>query len=159
MALNKWATRSAILLAAPIILFASFIELVAMLGGDTAAKIDGHEIGDGLYLFLGCPLTRIINIFANPGGLQDSDNWWAVPFLNVLFLLQWIIWAQLIALAGRLFQALWNPFAKTTPSLQSVWPDYVIKADGRRYRLRAPASRTAVAADTRSLGSTKRRRR
>ena len=158
MAQNKWATRFAILLSAPIILFASFIELVPMLSGNPAAKMDGYEIGDGLYLILGYPLTRIINIFANPGGLQDSDNWWAVPFLNVLFLFQWIIWTQLIVLIGRLFQAMLRPFAKMTPSLQSVWPDYVIKADGRRYRLRTSASRTA-AADTRSLGSPERRRR
>jgi len=156
MALNKWATRSAIVVSAPIILFASSIELVAMLS-DKAVKIDGYEIGDGLYLFVGYPLTWIINIFANPNGLQDGDNWWAVPLLDVLFLFQWIIWAQLIALALGLFHLLWRPFPKATSSLQSVWPDYVIKADGRRYRLRTSASRTA-AADTRSLDSPGRKR-
>jgi hypothetical protein len=142
MGLNKRATHAAVLLSAPIILFASFIELVAMLSGDRATKIDGYEIGDGLFLFFGYPLTRIINIFASPGGLQDGDTWWAVPFLNLLFLFQWIIWAQLIVSIGRLFQTLWRRRSKTTPSLQPVWPDYIIRADGRRYRLRTAPLRT-----------------
>ncbi len=151
MTLSKLATRCAVLLSAPVILLASFIELVATLSTDKVAKIESYEIGDSLYLSLGYPLTWIVNIFSNGGGLKDRDNWWAIPLFNILFLFQWIIWAQLIVLIGRLFQVLWRPFANTTSSLRSVWPNYVIRADGRRYRLRTSASRMVVA-DPRSSG-------
>jgi hypothetical protein len=144
MRLNKWATRLAVLLTTPIILFASFIEVAATLNGDHVAKIEAYEISDGLYLFFGYPLTQIINIFAKPSGPQDSDNWWAVPLLNCLFIAQWVIWAQLIALIGKAFQTSYS-FLTTTPFVEPAWPDYVIRADGRRYRLRyAPAQRRAV---------------
>jgi hypothetical protein len=137
------ATRLAVLLSIPVILLASFIEVAATLNADQAAKIETYEISDGLYLFFGYPLTQIIIIFSKPGGLQDSDNWGAVPLLNCLFIAQWVIWAQLIALIGKAFQtSYW--FLATTPFVEPAWPDYVIRADGRRYRLRyAPAPRRA----------------
>jgi hypothetical protein len=156
MALNKWATRAAILLSAPVILFASFIELTATFSSDMMMKVESYEIGDGLYMVFGWPLTRIVDIFAGPGRLQDSDNWWAIPMFNVLLLFQWIIWAQLIVLIGTVLETLWRPFAKPTPSVRPVWPDYLVKADGRRYRLRTPLRKRTV--PQASLGSTERRR-
>jgi len=141
MGLNKWATRFAIMFSVPIMLLASFIAMVAMLSSSNEMKSDCYDLSDGLYLFFGYPLTRIINIFAHPGGLNDKDNWWALPLLNLLFLLQWIIWAQMIALIGRFLLALSRPFARPALPLQPVWPDRIVKADGRRYRLRTPPSK------------------
>lgn len=150
MALSKWATRFAIILSVPIMLLASFIAMVAMLSSSNEMKIDCYDLSAGLYLFFGYPLTRIINIFAGPGGLQDRDSWWALPLVNLLLLFQWIIWAQMIALIGRCLVALSRPFARPAPPFQSVWPDHIVKADGRRYRLRT-SRRNGGAFDIRAL--------
>jgi hypothetical protein len=154
MALNKWATRFAIMLSVPIMLLASFIALIAILSSTNEVKTDCYNLSHSLYLFFGYPLTRIINIFAVPGGLQDRDSWWALPLLNLLLLSQWIIWAQVIALIGRFLLALSRPFARPAPPLQSVWPDHIVKADGRRYRLRT--SQRDVGAFDRTLSNPER---
>jgi hypothetical protein len=135
LALNKWATRFAVLLSLPIVLFGFFISLAATLTNNQVAKIEGYEIGDGLYLVLGYPLTGIIHIFAGPGGLRDADSWWALPLLTILFLFQWVIWGQLIVLIGRMFRYLLLRALPSRPSLH-VWPDRIVKADGCRFRLK-----------------------
>ena len=155
MALNKWATRFAITLSVPIMLLASFIALVAILSSSNEMKIDCYDLSNALFLFFGYPITRIVNIFAVPGGLQDRDIWWALPLLNLLLLSQWIIWAQMIALIGRFLLRLSRPFARPAPPLQSVWPDHIVKADGRRYRLRT-SQRDVGAFDLRTLSNPER---
>ena len=56
---------------------------------------------------LGSPLTLIAvgpPLFAGRF-LQYGDNWWAIPLIDTLFLLQWVIWSQLISLiVDRLFK-------------------------------------------------------
>ena len=146
MALNKWATRIALTLSAPIIFVASCLEVAAMLSSDQVAKLEGYEIADRFYLVLGYPLTRLIKIFA-PNGLQDRYNWWAVPLLTLLFACQWIIWAQLLVLVGRTAEALWRSLVGPSEPLETVWPIDVVKADGRRYKRRR--SRSYPAADRR----------
>ena len=136
MALNKWATLFAILLSLPIILFALLNSLAASFTSNQAAKLEGYDIGDGLYLVLGYPLTGIIYIFTGSGGLRDADGWWALPLLTILFLFQWVIWAQLIVLIGRVIRHMWRCKVPTRPSLH-VWPDRIVKADGRRFRLKS----------------------
>ena len=135
MALNKWATRVAIALSTPIILFASAITLMATFTNDRTAKVVGYDVADALYLLLGYPLTGIVNILATPSGLQDSDTWWALPLLNTLFVFQWIIWAQMIVLMGRACRLFWHRFVPVQVS-PHVWPDRIVKADGRRFRLK-----------------------
>jgi hypothetical protein len=48
---------------------------------------------------LGFPLTYIVLGFPSYAGrlLEDGDNWWAIPLVDVLFVLQWVIWSQLLA--------------------------------------------------------------
>lgn len=137
MALNKWATRFAILLSTPILLFALLTSLFATFTSNNIARVEGHELGDGLYLLFGYPLTGIIYIFTNSSGLRDVDGWWALPLLTILFIFQWVIWAQLIVLIGRVFRHIWRR-ALPAPSSLHVWPDRIVKADGRRYRLKTP---------------------
>lgn len=153
MALNKWATRFAVLLSFPIVVFALLTSLVATFTTNYAAKIEGYEIGDGLYLRFGYPLTGIIHIFTGSSGLRDADSWWALPLLTILFIFQWVIWAQLIVLIARVFRHLWR-CALPTPSSLHVWPDRIVKADGRRFRLK-----TSTHIMMRSLGHAKGRRR
>ena len=51
----------------------------------------------GLIYLLGSPLTLLILLFTHyVRPLAAADNRWAIPVMNGLFLLQWIIWSQLI---------------------------------------------------------------
>lgn len=128
-------TRS-ILLSLPIVLFALLNSLVATFTSNRAVKMEGFDIADGLYLLFGYPLTGVIHIFTGSNGLRDTDSWWALPLLTILFLFQWVIWAQLIVLIGRVVRHMWRCAVPTRPTLR-VWPDRIVKADGRRFRLKS----------------------
>jgi hypothetical protein len=67
--------------------------------------IEASEFGDAIF-FLGSPLTQIVLQFRSYAGrgLESSDDWWAMPLVVALFLLQWVIWSQLIALIFRLLK-------------------------------------------------------
>ena len=54
-----------------------------------------------MYHYLGLPLTHIIYVFKAKGTLETSDNWWALPMVDALFIAQWIIWAQFAVLMAR----------------------------------------------------------
>lgn len=57
---------------------------------------EGYLAGDGIYR-LGAPLTLLMNCYVKwrQAYLGDADLWWAITVLSVLFIIQWIIWAQL----------------------------------------------------------------
>ncbi len=59
-------------------------------------------MGDMIFL-MGAPLTQIVLKFPTYAGryLQKTDDWWAIPSIILLFVLQWIIWSQAIALLIR----------------------------------------------------------
>ena len=67
---------------------------------------DFYEMGDAIYFYFGAPLTHIIFAFRGSGQLKDSDHWWALPLINLLFIAQWVIWAQALTLVVRLLERL-----------------------------------------------------
>jgi hypothetical protein len=97
MKLNKRAAWIAVVAAIPFVALASH----AWIKGATDNSFPHYEayhFGDLIYM-LGFPLTQVVLGFPHYAGrlLQDSDNWWAIPLIDILFVLQWIIWSQLIA--------------------------------------------------------------
>jgi hypothetical protein len=108
MKLSRQAIRFGLVASLPFIVLASLLEIVGSFSHDAMTKDDAYSYGDGIYLYLGYPLPRIVLTFLAPRGLRDIDNWWAVPLLNVLFVIQWIIWAYLIVLLATIVQNLWN---------------------------------------------------
>ena len=58
-------------------------------------------MGASIYYFFGFPLTRIADIFRPRGRMQVGGLWWSLPLLNFLLFAQWMIWTQLVALAGK----------------------------------------------------------
>jgi len=89
---SKRAAAIAFLAALPFVLLASFCWLRG------PEDSEGYFFGDSIYLFLGAPLTLLVRTISP---LEPADDWWAIPLMDFLFFLQWIIWAQLIALVGR----------------------------------------------------------
>lgn len=106
MRLSKFATRFALIYSSPFVALASICEIIASLTSNVIAKDDFYTYGDAIYFYFGYPLPRLLLIFVGQHGLRDGDIWWAVPVLDALFVIQWIIWAQLIALIGGLFKYL-----------------------------------------------------
>ncbi len=91
----RWkATLVAIVLALPFVLMAG-----SMWSAGAKAQEPGYYsyfLGGLIYL-LGSPLTLLIFLFIRfVRPLAAADNQWAIPVMSGLFLLQWIIWAQVI---------------------------------------------------------------
>ena len=56
----------------------------------------GYWVGDKIF-HLGAPLTLLMDFYVHhTGPLKPSDDCWATPAMCILFIIQWIIWAQLI---------------------------------------------------------------
>jgi hypothetical protein len=89
----------AILIAASVALpFVLLADLAWMTAETSPAphSIDNYVVGDQIFS-LGWPLTQVILRPAITGHhLTASDHWWAIPSLNLLFLLQWIVWGQIV---------------------------------------------------------------
>jgi hypothetical protein len=136
MKLCRVATRPALLLAAPLIMIASLFELIGTLSSNPMTKDDAYVLGDTIFFRLGYPLTRIVFIFTGQAKLEDSDNWWAIPLLAGLLIIQWIIWGQLAVLIGKTFQSFLRSAPREVLTPHTVSPDYIVRADGRRYRMR-----------------------
>lgn len=101
MRLSKKATAWAVICSLPFIILATYSWIRAAVTSDSML----YEGGDIIYLGFGFPLTQILYIF-KPIPLADSDNWWAIPLLDALFIFQWVIWGQLFALIYRLYKYL-----------------------------------------------------
>jgi len=98
--LSDKATWFAIAMALPFILLESFMWLTAP-SLDPVGRMEVYGCSDPMYHYLGGPLTHIVYVFTTDGLLQTSDNWWALPLVDSLFVAQWIIWAQLIVIVAR----------------------------------------------------------
>ncbi len=107
MKLNRQAIRFGLVASTPFIVLASLLEILGTFSHDAMIKDDAYSYGDAIYLYLGYPLPRIILMLVAPHGLRDIDNWWAVPLLDVLFVVQWIIWAYVIVIITTLVQNRW----------------------------------------------------
>ena len=101
MNLHWRALLLAILIALPFIGCASASWIVAR--GAGSGYQDMYQPGDIIYI-LGAPLTFIVLHYpcCRATVLQASDDSWALSLLNVLFIVQWVIWGQLLALGIRL---------------------------------------------------------
>lgn len=91
----RWkATLVALAVALPFVLAAG-----SMWSAGAKAQEPGYYsyfLG-GLVYLLGSPLTLLIFLFIRfVRPLAAADNQWAIPVMSGLFMLQWIIWAQLI---------------------------------------------------------------
>ena len=135
MALSRRATQLALIVAVPIAVVASLMEIVAILSATGFGKLEAYEFADMLYLMFGYPLTRIIFILV-PSGLQGNQNWWGIPLLNALLVFQWMIWFQATVLIGRALKRVWRMIEIPSRSVPTIWPDRITRADGRRFKLR-----------------------
>lgn len=63
----------------------------------------GYQVGDSIFS-LGAPLTLLQKVYVSHCGyLRASDHWWAIPAMGLLFIAQWIIWAQILVSVVRRF--------------------------------------------------------
>ena len=64
-----------------------------------------YSIGDFVYK-LGSPLTLIVINFPDYAGrcLTREDDVWAIPLVSLLFIFQWLIWGQLLAITTRVYR-------------------------------------------------------
>jgi len=108
MKLVKQAIRFGLMASLPFIVMASLLEILGTFSHHAMTKDDAYSYGDAIYIYLGYPLPRMVLMLIAPHGLRDVDNWWAVPLLDVLFVVQWIIWAYVIVLITTLVQNLRN---------------------------------------------------
>jgi len=102
--LSNRATWFATALALPFVLLGSAMWISASWSSDVVRRVELYGCADPMYHYLGGPLTHIVYVFTPAGTLETSDNWWALPLINALFVAQWIIWAQLIVLVARLLK-------------------------------------------------------
>ena len=102
LALSKKATRVALALSLPFILLGSSMWITATWSSDLVRRVELYGCADPMYHYLGGPLTHIVYVFKPDRLLETSDNWWALPLIDALFVAQWIIWAQLVVLVARL---------------------------------------------------------
>ena len=101
---SKKATWCAIIAALPFILLGSAMWTMATRSSDPVRRVELYGCADPMYHYLGGPLTHIVYLFTPTGTVETSDNWWALPLIDGLFVAQWIIWAQLIVLVARLLK-------------------------------------------------------
>lgn len=56
---------------------------------------------DHIYM-MGAPLTLLLPLYAhNVRSLEPQDTWWGALLTGLLFIGQWIIWAQIIVSLAR----------------------------------------------------------
>ena len=88
-----------VLLSLPVICCASSLWI---LGGAAGNDQVLYSMGDSLYK-LGYPLTMIVTKFPDYAGryLTTKDDLWAIPLVSLLFVVQLVIWGQLIVTGIR----------------------------------------------------------
>ena len=98
----------AIVIAVPIAGFGAYLWLVARAHDYKGVfGAEASEMGD-LVFCLGSPLTQIVLKFPSYAGryLEKGDDWWALPSIVFLFVLQWVLWSQLLVFALKLVESL-----------------------------------------------------
>jgi len=91
MNLNRRAAWIAVISAVPFVALAFYSWIKAVVD-KSVPTYEVYLFGDVIYL-LGSPLTLIVLGLPFYAGrhLSDGDNWWAIPLVDFLFILQWII--------------------------------------------------------------------
>ena len=106
MKFHKRAAPTSIFCALPFVFTASWLWISAQklsFYSDTA-----YNLGDAIF-HLGFPLTTgFFNLLLNQlgGKFTQESEFWALPLMNISFLIQWILWSQLIVLIYRQFKKL-----------------------------------------------------
>ncbi len=92
----KKETVIGILCAVPFVCLASYFWINAR--NMPGVSFEWYWSGDLIYKF-GFPLTAIVLYFPTYAGryLTPDDHWWAIPLLNLLFIIQWVLWTHLIS--------------------------------------------------------------
>jgi hypothetical protein len=98
--LSRGATRVALLVSWPFTVLGSLM-LLPPRGEPSPGWGEAYGFIYGIYFVFGYPLTHIAFILRPRGEVEPGDYWWAIPLLNFLFFWQWMIWTQLLALAGK----------------------------------------------------------
>ncbi len=100
----NWKNPSIIglLISLPFVIVASYSWLICPI---FTVSHEAYWFGDQIYK-LGFPLTGIILYFPEYSGrfLTNADNWWALPLIDILFILQWIIWSYVGAFFLRKYR-------------------------------------------------------
>jgi hypothetical protein len=96
MQVNKRAAIIAVVLALPFVALASDAWIRAATDRSFPAYEADH-FGDMIY-FLGSPLTLIVLGLPYFAGvyLKHAHDWIWIPLIDLLFVLQWVIWSQLL---------------------------------------------------------------
>jgi hypothetical protein len=94
MTIRLKATLGAVILSLPFVVKAAWY-------AHAAATLDEpgywYSYGAVMIYALGSPLTLLHIVFTRyVRPLRYDDNWWAIPVMSSLFILQWVIWAQCI---------------------------------------------------------------
>ena len=97
MKLNRRAALIACIAALPFIVLASYSWVMAATDKSFPAYEADH-FGDLIYL-LGSPLTLVVLGIPYCTGLylDHGFDWLWIPLVDSLFVLQWIVWSQLIS--------------------------------------------------------------
>jgi hypothetical protein len=103
MKIHKIAALLAVLAALPLVGLGLFFWLSART--HNYQGVLGVEADEMSYFIfrMGAPLTKIVLSFPSYAGryLTKSDDWWAIPSTVLLFIVQWVIWSQPLALLLR----------------------------------------------------------
>jgi hypothetical protein len=103
MKIHKIVALLAVLAAFPFVLVGTFFWLAARAHNYQGAPgLEADEMA-GLIFSLGAPLTKLVLRFPDYAGryLTKRDDWWALPSTVLLFIAQWVIWSQPLALILR----------------------------------------------------------
>lgn len=93
MSVRLKASLIAILAALPFVLLATHMWFRGNV--DPFAYYVFH-LRDHIYM-MGAPLTLLLPLYVhNVRSLELQDTWWGALVTGILFILQWVIWAQLI---------------------------------------------------------------
>ncbi len=98
--IKKKETIIAIIFALPFVCIASYLWLNA--SNFAGGTFEAYWYGDRIYN-LGLPLTGIV-IYgpSNASSVISSEkDWWLVPIIDILFFLQWIIWAHILSFLNK----------------------------------------------------------
>jgi hypothetical protein len=102
MQTNKKAAFIAMISALPFMFLASLCWHEATKGG-IYSDVPG-KLGDFIFYALGFPLaTFVFNTFLKLGGgrFDAAHEIWTLLFLNLAFLIQWLVWSQPVAFLWR----------------------------------------------------------
>jgi len=91
---RRVATLVAVMISLPFVITAGYWAYKA---GTLDTPGYYYSFAAGIVYLLGSPLTLLLFVFIRcVRPLSYSDNWWAIPVMSCLFILQWVLWAQCV---------------------------------------------------------------